>query len=128
MAWIVEPTAEEIASYQAWVAERPPAVKAVAERFKPWALYRLTTTGHRVTVRSFGEGDDGAVTLIVRVSGDFNVVTFERDVFGISPDDLVECDLPTADEPLGTILAPDEVGPMIEAWRMRAGIAVKKGS
>ena len=128
MARIIEPTAEEIAGYLAWVAERPPAVKAVAERFKPWALYRLTTTGHRVTLRSFGEGDDGAVTLTVRVSGDFNAVIFERDVFGILPDDLVECDLPTADEPLGTVLAPDEVEPNIEVLRMLAGIGAKRSS
>jgi hypothetical protein len=49
MAKWFTPTAEQEASYAAWVAERPPAVRVIAERFTPWELYRLKTTNQRVT-------------------------------------------------------------------------------
>jgi len=46
--------------------------------------------------------EDG--TLSVIVSGEYNLIIFERKVFGISPNDLTECDLPSEDDVLGTIL------------------------
>lgn len=97
-----DPTDEQVAGYRAWIGDRPPHVRAVAERFDPWTLYRLKTTGHRVTVVGFDEYEDGRVTLRINVEGRFNVVAFERQVFGIDPDDLVECDLPGPDEPVGS--------------------------
>ena len=57
----------------------------------------MKSTGHRVTMYSYSE--NGTVT--VNVTGDYNVVVFERQVFGISPDDLEECDLPAPGEFLG---------------------------
>ncbi len=105
----VEPTEEQLHGWKAWVAERPDNVKALATRFDPWTLYRLISSGHRVIVQGFDEGVDGTVSLRVMVSGEFNFVTFERSVFGISPDDLEECDLPGPDEPLGTTDWPFEV-------------------
>ena len=102
MAQFREPAEPEIKAWHDWVAERPDAVRLVAERFNPWTLYRLTTTGHRVSLYSFGETEDGGVTMTVDVLGRFNVVAFERRVFGIDPDDLVECDLPADDEMLGS--------------------------
>jgi len=99
---IFEPTPGQLAEYEKWIAARPPAVAAVARRFQPWKLYRLPS-GHRVTVYSFGEKPDGTVTLTVTVSGDFNLVTFERNVFGVNPDNLTECDLPAAGERLGAL-------------------------
>ncbi len=106
MADIGTPTEEQIAEWNAWVAERPDAVRKVAERFKPWRLYRLArseTAGHRVTLVSFSEGDGGAVTVTVNVTGEFNRVAFERQVFGVNPDDLVECELPAENEQLGSL-------------------------
>lgn len=96
-----EPTQEQRDGWEAWVNERPPAVKAVAERFQPWKLYRLGSTGHRVYIYSIGEGDE--ITLTVVVSGEYNFVTFERRVFGIYPDELVECELPGKDEIVGSL-------------------------
>lgn len=105
MARHIEPTPEQEAGYRAWVAERPPLVRAVAERFDPWTLYRLTTTGHRVFMVGFSEpDDDGPVTMVVAVSGLFNAVVMERTVYGIRPEDLVECDLPGPEEPVGSLL------------------------
>ena len=46
-----------------WVAERPDNVRAVAEKLNPWTLYRLKTTGQRVTIASFSEGEDESVTV-----------------------------------------------------------------
>jgi len=102
MANVFEPTEEQQKNWAQWVAERPDNVRAVAERFLPWKLYRMRSTGHRVTVYSLGEHPDGTVTLTVNVTGEFNLLSFERRVFGISPDDLEECDLPAKDEPLGS--------------------------
>ncbi len=105
----VEPTDDQRQGWDAWLAERPEAVRLVAARFDPWTLYRLKPFGQRVTVQAFDEGVDGIVTLRVAVSGEFNFVTYERSVFGINPDDLEECDLPSDDERLGTMDWPVEI-------------------
>jgi hypothetical protein len=42
-----EPTEEQKIAYRAWLEERPAHVRAVAARFDPWTMYRLTTTGQR---------------------------------------------------------------------------------
>ena len=105
-----QPTAENLAAWKKWVAERPESIRKVCERFDPWTLYRLKTTGQRVYILSFSEpGLDGKVTCRVGVSGEFNLLTFERDVFGIDPDDLEECDLPGPDEQLGSLDLPIDI-------------------
>jgi hypothetical protein len=40
----------------------------------------------------------------VTVSGEFNFVVFPRRVFGVTPEDLEECDLPEKGEPCGAVL------------------------
>lgn len=109
MARHIEPTAGQIREWKKWVAKRPPHVRAVAEKFDPWTLYRMRSTGHRVTLVSFGEAPDKTVTLTVAVLGRFNATAFERQVFGIDPADLTECDLPAPDEPVGAILTQEQV-------------------
>lgn len=105
MANWFEPTDNDRAGWAEWVAQRPEKVRAVAERFEPWKLYRLKSSSHRVTLVSFDQPKDESqpVTLKVHVSGDFNRVAFERTVFGILPEDLEECELPGQDEPLGSV-------------------------
>jgi hypothetical protein len=104
MARWYEPTPDNIAAWNAWVTERPERVRQVAERFTPWTLYRMKSTGQRVVLCSFGEStDDTPVTLTVSVTGKFNAVAFERNVFGIPPEDLEECDLPAPGELLGCL-------------------------
>lgn len=100
MARFVEPTKKQIAAWTKWVAKLPPIPRAVAERFEPWSLYLLKPTGQRVFVLSYA--DEGTVT--VAVSGRFNLTTFEREVFGINPDDLEPCDLPQSGEPVGSLM------------------------
>jgi hypothetical protein len=76
----------------------------------------MKSTGQRVTVYSFGEGD--RVTLTVNVEGRFNAIAFERQVFGIDPDDLEPCDLPVAGELLGSALSQTEVAENLDALRV----------
>lgn len=100
MRWTT-PTPEQEAGYADWVETLPEPSRSLAKRFDPWTLYRLTPTGSRVTIESFR--DDGTVRVFV--SADYNLVIFGRSVFGVAPDDLVECDLPGPDEQVGTFPA-----------------------
>jgi hypothetical protein len=90
--------------WKAWVAARPERVRELCKKYPPNRLYLLKSSGHRVFIYSYSE--DGTVS--VCVTGKFNFVTFERRVFGISPQDLEECDLPSTDEPLGVVLTERE--------------------
>jgi len=115
MARYFEPNEQQTKLWQEWLATRPPNIRRVAEQFDPWTLYQLKSTGHRVTIHSFsGENDVGPVTITVSVTGQFNIVGFERNVFGIKPEDLVECDLPNDDEFVGAAiqgeLTNDQIG------------------
>lgn len=106
------------AAWREWVAGRPPAVRALCERLPGDRLYRMKSTGQRVTIHSYSE--DG--TLTVNITGEYNLITFERSVFGVSPDDLVECDLPGHGEPLGAALTEQEdIDEFIAAERSRMG-------
>ena len=105
-----DPTADMLREWATWLAARPERVRLVAEKFDPWTLYRLASSGHRVFIVSFDEAVDGHVLLRVGVSGEFNALAFERTVFGIEPEDLTECDLPRPDENVGSAdLDIDEV-------------------
>lgn len=100
-------------TWEEWKNSRPPVVKALCERFPPNLLYKLISTDQRVTIVSYSEGG----TLTVAVLGKYNLVDFERNVFGISPDDLVECDLPPADEKVGIEMEEEEVEKLLEMLR-----------
>ena len=92
--------------WKKWVESRPEAVQQLCKKLPPDRLYLLKTSNHRVTLFSYSE--DGTVT--VNVTGKYNALTFERQVFGIKPEDLEECDLPDPNEPLGALLTePDEI-------------------
>lgn len=105
-----QPTAKNERLWKEFVASLPAVTRKVAERFDPWTLYRLKPHNHRVYVLSFSDqGADGNVKCRVGISGEFNLVTFEREVFGIDPDDLEECDLPGPDEQVGSLDLPIDV-------------------
>lgn len=110
-----KPSKAEERAWAKWVASRPPAVREVAERFFPWRLYRIKSSGHVAVLRSFCE--DG--TLTVTMSAKYNNLLFERYVFGVPPDDLEECDPPDPSEMLGKpLLSHDEVEMNIDALRV----------
>ena len=107
-------TPEQQAEWEKWKNGRPKVMLDLAERFPPNILFRLKTTGQRVYPVSYNE--DG--TLKVCVSAQFNAIaTFERNVFGINPDDLEECDLPGQDDRIG--MFTNEDGP--DALRYAVG-------
>lgn len=91
MARWFEPTDANRESWREWVASRPGPVKSICEKLQPWELYRLKPTGQRVTFYSCNE--DGTVT--VTVSARFNLLTEERNVFGVDPADLEPCEWST---------------------------------
>lgn len=102
------------AGWDTWVASRPPVVQELCALLPPDRLYLLKTTNQRVTLISYSE--DRTVT--VAVTGEFNALTFDRQVFGINPEDLEECDLPIDGEPLGAVLTePQDVDDFIDATR-----------
>lgn len=76
---------------QAWLATRPAVIQAMAKRVRPGYLYRHAETGRLVWVYSYEE--DGTLTIVVEKQYNSDVL-FERRVFGVRPEHLVECDLP----------------------------------
>jgi hypothetical protein len=114
MARIIEPTPEQETEWKAWVASLPDCVRIIAERFDPWSLYQMKSTGHRCTLLSISEN----YTVTVAITGDFNAIMFDRQVFGISPDDLAPCDLPGENEAVGTLVSSEQVGENIDALRV----------
>jgi hypothetical protein len=86
-----------VEGWKDWVSGRPGVVRDLCERYPPDRLYLLKTTGQRVTILSYFENG----TVRVEVSSDWNLVFFNREVFGIDPSDLEECDLPDENTPVG---------------------------
>lgn len=97
-----------------WVSGRPPNIQDLCRRYPPDRLYLLTSSGHRVTVYSYNE--DG--TVCVSVTGKFNQVLFDRNVFGVDPKLLEECDLPDKEKELGTAFTDKKkILDYIERWK-----------
>lgn len=98
MAYVKTPTPEVRAQWRDWITTRPPEIRAVAERLDFWSLYRLKTTGQKVTLYSLSEPDPPrypGVTVTVRVWPMFNpdrLMVGVTQVFGIDPNDLEPCD------------------------------------
>lgn len=114
MSRLTQATPEEEAEWKEWVASRPDSVRAVAERLDPWTLYRMKSTGRRCTLVSIYENG----TVKVSITGEFNAVMFDRDVFGINPCDLEPCEPPSADEATGTMLSPDQADENADVLRV----------
>lgn len=87
MNW-TDPTEEDRVFWQAWLDERPPVVRQVAERFNPWTMYRLTTTGQRCAVLAFASSGTVRVYAEHETLGPVTGV----EAFGIAPETLVPWD------------------------------------
>lgn len=101
MAKIAELTDPE--AWEEWVSTRPPVVQGLCRKYPPDRLYFLKPPGQRVTIVSYNE--NGTVT--VNVSAQWNCLVFEREVFGIDPNDLEECDLPRETDLTGAMLTEE---------------------
>lgn len=104
MANAIEWTAEQRDYWDQWVASRPPVVRELAKKFPADRLYRIKKSGDRGKISAYNE--DGTITLAV--DGTFCWVMFAKNVFGLHPDDIEECDLPGPDEKLGDFSAESE--------------------
>lgn len=107
MARFRDPDDSEIQEWHEWLESRPLDIREIAKRFEPWGLYRMKSTGHRVTIYSLEKQEDGRISLKVNVMGEFNAVAFERQVFGVDPNDLEPCELPSEQEELGAALTEE---------------------
>jgi hypothetical protein len=94
MARWMEPTTEQVDAYREWVASRPDNVRLVAERLEPWSVYYMLPPGKFVVVQSFGEEEDGRVTLTVGVLEGIGTYHVAYGVFGCDPARLSPCDMP----------------------------------
>ena len=104
-------TAQEKKDWNGKVKKQPKNVRDVASKLSPWILYRLKSTGDRVIILGFNEGENKEITVRVEINAKYNLVPFERNVFGIDPNDIEECDLPSSGERLG------DLGFTIEQYR-----------
>lgn len=93
------------AEFERWLAGRPAVIREMAAKRPPGVLYRMKSTGQRVTIYSYNENG----TMTVEVLGRYNLVSHERRVFGIALADLEECDLPSPRDLVGAMLTAEEV-------------------
>lgn len=110
---VIYPDFDE-SGFESWLATRPPLIQELGRKIRPNRLYRFKDSGQRCYVYSWSE--DGTVTVVV--DGQFNVTLFDRQVFGVNPDTLEECDLPPADEHHGAILSSAEVDEHLDTLRV----------
>jgi hypothetical protein len=81
------PDADQLASWDEWVAGRPPAVREMCESFPPWHYYDMPKTGQIVTVRAYAE--DGTMRVLV-VGDQISIPAIvPLEVFGVPAEDLV---------------------------------------
>lgn len=83
-------TDAELAEWGQWLKDRPETIRDLALRFPPNGLFRIKASKHYCVINSFME--DGTVT--VRVTCAFQMLAFDRVVFGLKPDELEPAPLP----------------------------------
>ena len=91
----LSPEERDIA-WRDWLDSRPEAVRVIAEHFPPWMSLRVKSTGQKAHIYSFGEREDGTVSIQVTVlhkenPGSLHEVLLGGDgvrVFGLAPSDL----------------------------------------
>jgi hypothetical protein len=83
-------TPEQDARWEEWKAVRPADMRAVCDRFDPWSVYEMKSTGQLCQIVSFFESDaTSPVSLGVYAEHrDLGAVTGVT-VVGVDPDDLV---------------------------------------
>lgn len=81
--------------YDLWFRARPKVIRDMAERYnlRPDRLYRLKTTGSRVTLYSLDENGTVKVNVLYEFNRETMIAPIQnRRVFGIDPADLEECE------------------------------------
>jgi hypothetical protein len=85
-----EPTPEERAELEAWLASRPPAVAAVVRQYPPGTCYRLRDGGGHYIILAYGETEDGGPVTATLAHGRDSHWPGVR-VFGVDPAGLEPC-------------------------------------
>lgn len=91
MKKLFEMTQEDQAEHDAWVESRPPVVKEIARKLDPQYCYLLKTSNQFVTMYSISENGTVTVNVLAALNPGLD---FERQVFGVDPDDLQAVDVP----------------------------------
>jgi hypothetical protein len=96
MAKWIEWTSLQRQEWDAWVAQLPDSVKAMILKhdLSFEKLYRLEGTRQHVFIHSFNENGTLTVNIISWFNQHLPPHRSGLRVFGISPEELVECDLP----------------------------------
>ena len=84
-------TPEQEREWNEWLDERPPMIRAAAEKFPPWHLYKLTPTGQLARIMSYAEpaAVDAKVTVTIHAWYDWHPPGLPGlNVFGVDPEDL----------------------------------------
>ncbi len=76
-----------------WVATRPEPVRAMCQSHPPDRLYKMKTTGQRVVLVSYYENRTVRVAVMQRFNPELVIIQGFQ-VFGVSIDNLEECDIP----------------------------------
>jgi len=84
-----------------WLKDRPPVIAQMFRKRPPNLLYKINPSGSKGTIYSYSE--DGTISLAV--SGEYCLVQFPSRVFGVSIDNIEECE---PDEQVGTLCNTDE--------------------
>jgi hypothetical protein len=87
---VFEPLKSHERIYQRWLAGEPEVIRKVAERFDPWTLYLMRSTGKKVMVRAFVASGDLRMVLL-RVSTidvDAETLLGVESISNVDPDDL----------------------------------------
>lgn len=120
MARFHHPTPEQEDDWRRQVMSMSPelAAAAVANTLDPWTLYRMSSTGDRCTLQSLYLVEGGGVQVTVAVTGEFNAVPFDRQVFGVDPAELTPCELPHPAALTGRVLTTAQVDDNIDLLRV----------
>ena len=74
MTKIIEWNETQQKEWNEWLSDRPESIKKLADKYPPYNLYKLKTSGQRVTMHSYWE--DGTVS--IWITGKFNLVMFDK--------------------------------------------------
>lgn len=115
------PTEEVLALWKSWLADHE-EVRELAEQFPPWKLFKLNNQRvfvvgyeeHGAPCASCGKTGDGHGALKVAVTGMLNMVSLAREVNGVHPEELAECELPDPLDLVGCMLSEEQQALLFE--------------
>lgn len=97
-------------TWNAWLSDKPDHIKNLCGRFPPDRLYLMKSTGYRVIITAYGDGD----IFVVTASNVFNpTLRYSMRISGVPSKELEECDVPETGElkvRTDLLKPPDNIG------------------